>query len=102
MYKAYIRCFTYNQAQYIEKAMNGFVMQETDFPFVVTIVDDASTDDEQQVIQDYFVKSFYTEEPSVACQEQTEYGKVLFASHNSPPASVMLIRSLSNGLSCTS
>ena len=82
MYKVYIRCYTYNQAQYIEEAMNGFVMQETDFPFVVTIVDDASTDDEQQVIQDYFGKSFYTEEPSVAFQEQTEYGKVLFARHN--------------------
>ena len=42
--KVCVRCFTFNQAKYIEDTMNGFVMQQTDFPFVCCIVDDASTD----------------------------------------------------------
>lgn len=62
--------------------MNGFVMQETDFPYVAAIVDDASTDNAQQVIVSYFEKHFDTEESSVAFQEETEFGKVFFARHN--------------------
>ena len=61
--------------------MNGFVMQETDFPFVVTIVDDASTDDTPQLIIGYFNKYFDTEDPSVTLREEVEYGTVLFARH---------------------
>ena len=49
-FKVCVRCFTFNQADYIEDAMNGFTMQQTDFPFVCCIVDDASTDEEQKVI----------------------------------------------------
>ena len=49
-FKVCVRCFTFNQANYIEDAMNGFTMQQTDFPFVCCIVDDASTDEEQRVI----------------------------------------------------
>ncbi len=81
-YKVCIRSYTYNHALFIEDAMNGFVMQETDFPFVATIVDDASTDNAQSVITDYFKKNFDIEEPSIAFQEETEFGKVLFARHN--------------------
>lgn len=43
-----IKCMTYNQSLYINDAMNGFVMQQTDFPFIAVIVDDASTDGEQK------------------------------------------------------
>lgn len=82
LYKVCIRSYTFNHAQYIEDAMNGFVMQETDFPFVAAIVDDASTDNAQQVISNYFEKNFDTEESSIAFQEETEYGRVLFARHN--------------------
>lgn len=52
------RCFTYNHKPYIEDALNGFCMQETKFPFVCTIVDDASTDGEQEIIKDYLRKHF--------------------------------------------
>ena len=45
-----VRCMTYNQSKYIEDAMNGFTIQQTDFPFVCCIVDDASTNGEQLVI----------------------------------------------------
>ena len=50
-YSVAVRCMTYNQAHYIEDALRGFAMQETDFPVVNIIVDDASTDGEQVVIK---------------------------------------------------
>ncbi|MBR4265588.1 MAG: hypothetical protein IKQ46_05975 [Bacteroidales bacterium] len=49
---------TFNHHAYIEDAMNGFVMQKTDFPFVCVIVDDASTDGEPEVIKKYFQTNF--------------------------------------------
>lgn len=80
-FKVCIRCFTFNHAQYIEDAMNGFVKQETDFPFVATIVDDASTDTTSQVISGFFNRYFDRDDSSVAFREEAEYGTVLFARH---------------------
>lgn len=48
-----IQCMTYNQSAYITDALNGFTMQRTNFPFVAVVVDDASTDGEQEVIKSY-------------------------------------------------
>ena len=53
-----VTCMTYNQSTYITDAMNGFCMQQTNFPFVCTIMDDASTDGEQNVIKQYFRENF--------------------------------------------
>lgn len=50
-YKVLVNCMTYNQSKYIEDALNGFAMQKTDFPFVCLVMDDASTDGEQEVIK---------------------------------------------------
>lgn len=50
-YKVLVRCFTFNQSKYIEDALNGFAMQQTNFPFVCLVMDDASTDGEQEVIK---------------------------------------------------
>lgn len=50
-YKVLVRCFTYNQSKYIEEALNGFAMQQTNFPFVCLVMDDCSTDGEQEVIK---------------------------------------------------
>ena len=33
-YKVMVRCATYNQSKYIWDALNGFAIQETDFPFM--------------------------------------------------------------------
>jgi glycosyltransferase involved in cell wall biosynthesis len=57
-YKLRVICFTFNQAASIEKTMNGFSMQKTDFPFVAIIIDDASTDGEAEVIRNY-IDSFF-------------------------------------------
>lgn len=50
-YKVLVRCFTYNQSKYIKDALNGFAIQQTDFPFVCLVMDDCSTDGEQDVIK---------------------------------------------------
>ena len=51
VYKVLVRCFTFNHSKYIEDALNGFAMQQTNFPFVCLVMDDASTDGEQDVIK---------------------------------------------------
>lgn len=50
-YKVQARSLTYNQAKYIEDALNGFAIQQTNFPFVCLVIDDCSTDGEQEVIK---------------------------------------------------
>lgn len=48
-----IHCWTFNQKPYILQCLDGFVIQKTNFPFVATVVDDASTDNEQKVLWDF-------------------------------------------------
>ncbi|MBR3710795.1 MAG: hypothetical protein IKM99_07535 [Bacteroidales bacterium] len=74
-------CATYNHSAYITDAMNGFVMQQTDFPFVCTIMDDASTDGEQDVIRRFVEDNFDLKDASVAYERDTDYGHVTFAQH---------------------
>lgn len=53
-----IRCMTYNQSSYITDALNSFVMQQTKFPYLAVIFDDASTDGEQGIIKRYLEEHF--------------------------------------------
>lgn len=48
-----IICITYNHAQYITDAIDGFLKQETRFPFEIIIHDDASTDETPAIIKRY-------------------------------------------------
>lgn len=77
-----VRCYTYNQSRYIADALNGFVIQQTSFPFVCCIVDDASTDGEQKVIGDYVSDCFDLRNDIVAYERDVDYGHVTFAQHN--------------------
>lgn len=52
-YKVVIVCLTYNQEQYIEDALRGFVGQQTDFDFCALVVDDHSTDRTPDIIRSY-------------------------------------------------
>ncbi len=61
-YLVWVSCMTYNQAQYIEDALTGFAMQQTNFPFVCTIIDDASSDGEQEVISRFINEHFDLED----------------------------------------
>ena len=80
-YLVHVSCSTFNQAKYIEKAMDGFTMQETTLPFVCTIIDDASTDGEQEVINNYFQKHFDLEDKTIARNEKTDDFVMTFARH---------------------
>ncbi len=51
-----ILCITYNHEPYIRDALEGFVMQKTDFPFVAIVHDDASTDGTAAIIRAYAEK----------------------------------------------
>ena len=66
---------------YITDAMNGFCMQETDFPFICIIVDDASTDGEPEVIRQYVSAHFDLSEGSEAYDKETEYAFITYARH---------------------
>ena len=71
-------CFTYNHAPYIVDAMNGFTMQQTTFPVITCIVDDASTDGEPEVIRQYLTDHF---QAPYRVEETDDY-QLICANHN--------------------
>ncbi len=60
-------CAAYNHERYIAQALDGFVMQKTNFKFEVLINDDASTDATAEIIKSYekkypdVIRAFYSE-----------------------------------------
>lgn len=80
-FKVCVRCFTFNHSKYITDAMNGFVMQQTDFPYVCCIVDDASKDGEQEVIRKYVSDNFDLSEGSCHFERETDYAFITYAQH---------------------
>lgn len=48
-----VKMITYNHAPYIAKAIEGVLMQETDFPFELVIGEDCSTDGTREIVFDY-------------------------------------------------
>ena len=48
-----IHCLVYNHAPYLRDCFEGFVMQQTNFPFVAVVHDDASTDNSAAIIREY-------------------------------------------------
>lgn len=55
-YKLTVCCVTYNHEKYIAQALDGFLMQKTNFPFQVLVGDDASTDSTAKIVQEYAQK----------------------------------------------
>ncbi len=51
--KVSVICFVFNHEKYLRQALEGFVMQQTNFPFEVIIHDDASTDSSVSIIEEY-------------------------------------------------
>ncbi len=51
-----IKCTVYNHEPYLRECLDGFVMQQTDFPFVAIVHDDASTDKSADIIREYAAK----------------------------------------------
>lgn len=79
--RALVICHTYNQSQYIEDTLNGFCEQQTDFPYVCLIIDDASTDGEGEVINNYLIENFDLNDSIFFMQEDTCDYYSRFAQH---------------------
>ena len=66
-------CATFNHELYIEDAITGFLMQETDFAFEVIIHDDASTDKTADIVREY--QSKYPKIIKPIYQSENQYSK---------------------------
>ena len=76
-----IHCLTCNQAAYIVDAMDGFCNQQTTFPYITFVVDDASTDGEQEVIKRYLEDFFENKESSGYKEWETDEACFIYAKH---------------------
>lgn len=68
-----IQCITYNHELYIHDALEGFVMQKTNFPFVAIVHDDASTDGTAEIIREYAEK--YPDIIKPIYEKENQYSK---------------------------
>lgn len=71
-----ICCLTYNMEKYIEKTIEGLLMQRTTFPFEIIIHDDASTDSTKRIIEEYVLK--YPEIIKPLFQVENQHSKTGF------------------------
>lgn len=51
-----IVCITYNHEPYLRQALEGFLMQETDFPVEIILAEDCSTDGTRSICEEYAEK----------------------------------------------
>ena len=68
-----IVCIAYNHARFIRDALDGFVMQKTNFPFEILVHDDASTDGTADIIREYEAK--YPDLFRCVYQTENQWGK---------------------------
>lgn len=80
-YGVCIECMTFNQAGYVKDTLDGFCKQKTNFPFICIIMDDASTDGEQNVISRYMKEHFCLEDSEIVKEEKTDDYEMYFAQH---------------------
>lgn len=79
-----ILCITYNQGRFIRDALDGFIMQKTNFPFEVLIHDDASTDGTADIIREYAKKYPDIIKPILQTENQWSKGKYVDKRFNWP------------------
>lgn len=71
-----IKCLAYNHERYIRKALDGFLMQKTNFKFEIVIHDDASTDRTAEIIREYEEKYPDIIKPIYQTENQYKYGNL--------------------------
>ncbi len=71
--KVSIICITYNHEPYIRQALEGFLMQKTDFRYEIIIHDDASPDCTASIIKEYAEQ--YPQIIKPIYQEENQYSK---------------------------
>ena len=68
--KVIIRCCVYNHEPYLRDCIEGFVMQQTNFPFKAVVHDDCSTDNSAAIIREYAEKYPHIIEPMYETENQ--------------------------------
>lgn len=94
-YMVCTRCYTYNQTSFIEDTLNGFYIQNTTFPVVYCIVDDASTDGEQDVLRKWAKSHLYIGSKAGESVRKTEYGELIIANQKNKSNQLFVILLLS-------
>ena len=74
-------CTTYNQVGFINDALRGFALQQTDFPIVTIVVDDASVDGTAQLLRNWAAENLLLEERDHAYCCDKPYGHLIFGRH---------------------
>lgn len=69
-----IRCTVFNHEPYLRDCLEGFVMQQTNFPFVAIVHDDASTDGSAAIIREYAEKYPHIIKPIFETENQFSKG----------------------------
>ena len=73
--KVTVLCTAYNHKDFIRKALDGFIMQKTNFSFEVLVHDDASTDGTTDIIREYAEKYPNIIKPIYQKENQFSQGK---------------------------
>lgn len=78
-----IICLTYNHRDFVVDALNGFLAQETQFPFEILVRDDASDDGTQTLLRNYEARyggllRLYLEERNRWKEVGGDIGRLLF------------------------
>ena len=68
-----IQCAVYNHAPYLRQCLDGFIMQQTNFPFEAVVHDDASTDTSADIIREYADK--YPDIIKPIYEKENQYSK---------------------------
>ena len=71
---ASIVCATFNQQKYIERALDSFLSQETNFNFEIIVHDDASTDGTAKIVSTYAAKHPHQIRPILQSKNQYSQG----------------------------
>jgi glycosyltransferase involved in cell wall biosynthesis len=71
--KVTVCCLAYNHKDYIKYAIEGFLMQKTNFKFEILIHDDASTDGTAEIVKAYSEK--YPDKITAILQIENQYSK---------------------------
>ena len=93
-YMVVTKCLTFNHAPYIEETLNGFMIQQTSFPCVYIVIDDASTDGEQDVLHRWAKQNLVLEDND-ASHQHLDYGERYTACLKNNPQSFFVIILLS-------
>jgi len=75
-----ICCSTFNHENYIEEALDSFLVQETDFPFEIIVRDDCSTDRTALILKSYEKKYPQIIKPIYELENQYSKGVSPFVS----------------------